>query len=141
MAAACGLLSLRHTELHAATDALLRRHGINPETHYRRLFIESVAKATNHHVGQIAGLALAYAFMRLTEAYGLWQAKHWAEWLAVISVGIYLPIELLHFVHRPSLLNAGVILFNLALVFYLGRLLLQQRACRHCSLTNPSQPL
>src|SRR5512136_3487953 len=84
LAAACGVLSLRHTDLHVATDAFLLRHGIDPERHYTRLFIESVAKATNHHAGEIAALAFVYALIRLVEGYGLWQGKHWAEWFAVI---------------------------------------------------------
>ena len=129
-AAAAGLLSLRHTDLHAATDAFLLRHGIDPERHYTRLAIESVAAATHSHAGQIAGLAFAYGFIRLAEAYGLWKARHWAEWFAVISAGLYLPLELQHFARRPSWLNASVILFNIALMLYLGKLLFDQRARR-----------
>src|ERR1019366_9602519 len=75
--AACGLFSLRHTDLHAVTDAFLLRHGIDPERHYMRLFIESVARATNHHAGQIAAFGFAYALIRFAEGYGLWQGKHW----------------------------------------------------------------
>lgn len=129
-AAACGLLSLRHTDLHAATDAFLLRHNIDPERHYTRLLIESVARLTNHHVGQIAGFAFAYALIRFTEGYGLWQAKHWAEWFAVISAGLYLPLEFWHLPHHTTPLNSAVIVFNVALVLYLGRLLFQQRAHR-----------
>ncbi len=130
LAAACGVLSLRHTDLHAATDAFLLRHGIDPERHYTRLFIESVAGATNHHAGEIAALASAYALVRLVEGYGLWQGKHWAEWFAVISAGIYLPMEFQHLARHATLLNAGVILFNLGLIFYLARLLSQQHRNR-----------
>jgi len=124
---------LRHTDLHAATDAFLLRHGVNPERHYTRLFIESVAKATNHHVGEIAALGLAYALIRLAEGYGLWQGKHWAEWVAVISAGLYLPLEFWHFAHHARLLNAGVIFFNIVIVLYLAKLLIQQRADRHAA--------
>ena len=131
LAAVCGIISLRHTDLHAATDAFLLRHGINPERHYTRLFIESVAKATNHHVGEIAALGLAYALMRLAEGYGLWQGKPWAEWVAVISAGIYLPLEFQHFAHHAKLLNAGVIFINIVIVLYLAKLLNQQRVKRH----------
>lgn len=131
LAAAGGLLSLRHTDLHAATDALLLRHGIDPETHYMRLFIEGVARATNHHVGQIAALALAYAVIRLAEGYGLWHAKHWAEWFAVISAGLYLPFELGHLVRRPTWLTSAVVVFNILLIIYLAKLLIDQRAARH----------
>jgi uncharacterized membrane protein (DUF2068 family) len=130
MAAACGLVSLRHTDLHAATDALLLRHGINPERHYMRLFIEGVAKATNHHVGEIAAIMFAYAAVRFVESYGLWREKRWAEWFAVISAGIYLPLELTHFGRHPSLFNAGVILVNMLIMLYLASLLGLQRAER-----------
>ena len=131
LAASCGLLSLRHTALHAVTDAFLLRHGIDPERHYTRLFIESVARATNHHAGQIAAFGLVYALIRLAEGYGLWEGKHWAEWFAVISGGLYLPWELIHFALHPRPFTAGIILLNLALVFYLARLLVRQRAARH----------
>ena len=128
--AACGLLSLRHTALHAAADAFLLRHGIDPERHYMRLFIESVARATNHHAGQIAALGFAYALIRFVEGAGLWWGKHWAEWFAVISAGVYLPWELNTFARHPRPFTAGVILFNLALIFYLGKLLARQRSSR-----------
>ena len=131
LAAACGLLSLRHTDLHAVTDAFLLRHGVDPERHYTRLFIESVARATNHHAGQIAAIGFAYAVIRLAEGYGLWQAKHWAEWFAVISAGLYLPVEVFHFARHPRPFTASVILLNLVLIYYLGKLLARQRAQRH----------
>ena len=70
-AAGCGLVSLRHTDLHAATDAFLLKHGIDPETHYRRLCIESVARITHQHEAQIAAVLFAYALIRVAEAYGL----------------------------------------------------------------------
>lgn len=140
LAAACGLLSLRHTELHAATDAFLSRHGINPETHYMRLFIEGVARATNHHVGEIAAVGLVYAAVRFIEAFGLWREKHWAEWFAVISAGIYLPLELTHFGRHPSLFNAGVILVNMLIILYLATLLGQQRLQRQMKMAQGPLP-
>ena len=134
LAAACGLLSLMHTDLHAVTDAFLLRHGFDPERHYTRLFIESVARATHHHAGQIAVFGFAYALVRFAESYGLWWGKHWAEWFAVISASIYLPWEFVHFARHPRLFTAGVIVFNLTLIFYLGRLLARQRASRRDQL-------
>ena len=130
LAAACGIISLRHTDLHAVTVAFLLRHGIDPERHYTRLFIESVAKATNHHVGEMAALGFAYALIRLVEGYGLWKGKHWAEWFAVIAAGIYLPLEFKHLAHHSTFLNGGVICLNVVIVLYLAKLLIQQRARR-----------
>jgi uncharacterized membrane protein (DUF2068 family) len=141
LAAACGLLSLRHTDLHAATDTFLLRHGINPERHYMKLVIENVAKATNHHVGEIAALGFAYAAIRFVEGYGLWREKRWAEWFAVISAGLYLPLELTHFGRHPSLFNAGVIFVNMLIILYLASLLGQQRAERERATAPQTEPL
>ncbi|MEI8288287.1 MAG: DUF2127 domain-containing protein [Verrucomicrobiota bacterium] len=139
LAATCGLISLRHTDLHAATITFLHRHGVNPEQHYTRLFIESVAKATNHHVGEIATVGFAYVVIRLVEAYGLWHGKHWAEWFAVISASLYLPLEIQHFARHTNALNAGLILFNIVIVCYLARLLNRQRTERRSSAVNASR--
>jgi uncharacterized membrane protein (DUF2068 family) len=141
LAAACGLLSLRHTDLHEATDAFLLRHGINPERHYMRLAIEGVAKATHHHVGEIAVLGFAYATVRFIEGYGLWRERHWAEWFAVISAGLYLPLELTHFGRHPSYFNAAVILVNMLIILYLANLLGQQRAERARAASPQTEPL
>ncbi len=130
LAGNCGIISLRHTDLHAATDAFLIRHGVDPERHYTRLFIESVARATHHHVGELAALGFAYALIRLAEGYGLWQGKPWAEWFAVISVGLYLPLEIQHFAHHATFLNAALICLNLVVMLYLAKLLKQQRPAR-----------
>ncbi len=131
LAAACGLLSLRHTDLHAVTDVFLLRHGINPERHYIHLFIEGLAKATNHGVGQIVALVFLYSLIRLVEGYGLWLGKHWAEWFAVISAGIYLPLEFEHLFHRPTSLSIAVIMFNILIIIYLAKMLIEQRAVTH----------
>jgi uncharacterized membrane protein (DUF2068 family) len=130
LAFALGLLSLRHTDLHSAVDSFLLRHNIDPETHYRRMVIESVAKQTHQHGGQVVALALLYAVVRFAEGYGLWRAKRWAEWFAVLSAGIYLPFEFNHFWRHPRVFTGGVILLNLLVIGYLGLLLVQQRA-RH----------
>jgi len=134
LAASGGLLSLRHTDLHAVTDAFLLRHGIDPERHYTRVVIETVARASHLHAGQIAAMGIAYGLIRLAEGYGLWHAKHWAEWFAVISAGLYLPLELFHFARHPRGFTAGIIIFNVALIYYLARLLARQRVHRHGQL-------
>jgi uncharacterized membrane protein (DUF2068 family) len=136
-AAGAGLLSLRHTDLHAATDAFLLRHHIDPERHYTRLFIESVAKATHTHVAQVVAICFVYGAIRFAEAYGLWRGKRWAEWFAVISAGLYLPLELQHFFHRPTALNTSITCFNVLIIIYLARLLSRQRAERHRARAAP----
>ena len=130
LTAACGILSLRHTDLLAAANEFLLRHGVDPEQHYGRLFIEAVAQATHYPAGQIAAVAMVYALVRFVEGYGLWRARHWAEWFAVISLGIYLPLEFHHFWYHATVLNAVVILINIMIIVYLANRLKQERRSR-----------
>ncbi|HVM48999.1 MAG TPA: DUF2127 domain-containing protein [Candidatus Acidoferrum sp.] len=139
IAAGCGVISLRHTDLHSVIDTFLVRHRINPDTHYRHLFIESFARMTHQHVAQVAGLAFAYGLIRLVEAYGLWNARHWAEWFAVISAGVYLPMEIAHLLRHPTHLTLAITCFNILIVVYLARLLQKQRAERRGRLAAARQ--
>ena len=52
--------------------------------------------------------ATAYVLVRFTEAYGLWKDRWWGEWLGALSGALYIPFELWHFAHHPSLASAAV---------------------------------
>jgi uncharacterized membrane protein (DUF2068 family) len=78
-------------------------------------------------------VALAYIGVRFLEAWGLWRGKTWAEWLGALSGALYIPLEIAHLVHRTNLINAAVLLANLAIVCFLAWQLWQrsrQRAGR-----------
>ncbi|NDH52090.1 MAG: DUF2127 domain-containing protein [Betaproteobacteria bacterium] len=60
--------------------------------------------------------AAAYCGIRLAEAYGLWYAKAWAEWLAALSGAIYLPIELFELYQGATWLGLAVLLLNVLVV-------------------------
>jgi uncharacterized membrane protein (DUF2068 family) len=53
------------------------------------------------------------------EAYGLWNARAWAEWIALISGAIYLPFEIYKVIHRQNLFHISVLLINVAIVLYM----------------------
>ncbi|EDY84457.1 hypothetical protein VDG1235_4088 [Verrucomicrobiia bacterium DG1235] len=68
----------------------------------------------------IAALALlAYAALHLVEGVGLWKSRHWAEWLGVISGGIYIPLELYEIARHPSWITLAILTINVAIVAYL----------------------
>lgn len=48
------------------------------------------------------------------------EGKIWAEWLAALSGALYIPLEVAHLVHRTTLINAAVLLANLAIVCFLA---------------------
>jgi len=115
-----GLLSLVHTDLQAAAEELVRHSHLNPARHYPRVFIEAASRTSPARLRYLAGLAFAYSTVRFVEAWGLWNLKAWAEWFAIISGMVYVPIELFELLSHPTLLRAGVLIGNLAVVVYLG---------------------
>jgi uncharacterized membrane protein (DUF2068 family) len=67
-----------------------------------------------------AGIALlCYAALELTEAFGLWYGKRWAEYLTFIATVILLPFEVYELTHRVSPLKLVGFLINLAVAVYL----------------------
>ena len=68
----------------------------------------------------VAAVAVAYASLRFTEAYGLWKARAWAEWIALISGALYLPFEIYKVFHRPNPFHFTVLGLNLAVVIYMA---------------------
>jgi uncharacterized membrane protein (DUF2068 family) len=115
-----GLLSLVHHDLQAVAEHLVRRSHLNPARHYPRIFIEAATHTSSARLKSLAFLAFAYSTIRFIEAYGLWRIRTWAEWFAIISGSIYLPIELFEFFKKPTILRGAVFFINLIIVLYLG---------------------
>jgi uncharacterized membrane protein (DUF2068 family) len=68
-------------------------------------------------------LALIYAVVLWIEGVGVYLGKRWAEWFMVFATASLIPLEIYHFVHKPSLVKALVICANAAIVWYLWRTL------------------
>jgi uncharacterized membrane protein (DUF2068 family) len=65
-----------------------------------------------------AGLA-AYAIIEIVEGIGLWQARRWGEYFAMVATSLGLPYEVYDLVGKFSALALILFLTNLALVLYL----------------------
>ena len=120
LAAALGLLSLLHKDLHQLAVSLLWRFHLDPALPLPALLIESADKLAALKLTTVLPVAVAYVTIRLTEAWGLWQEKAWAEWLGALSGAIYIPFEVAHLMHRTTLVNASVLLANILMVAFLA---------------------
>ena len=64
------------------------------------------------------GLA-AYALIELVESIGLWLAKRWGEYFAMVATSIFLPYEVYDLSVKITWLRLGAFAVNLLLVIYL----------------------
>jgi len=116
-------LFLIHRDVDQAAENIVHLLHLDPAWHYCKIFIDESAKVTDTRLRLIALVSLTLAAIRFVEGYGLWHERPWAEWLAVISATVYIPIELRHFYNYPTRAAAVIFLVNVAIVLYLGLLL------------------
>ena len=114
-----GLLSLLHRDLQATAERLVRHSHLNPARHTPRVFVEAASHLNDSRLRYLAVLAFLYAVVRFVEAYGLWKIKVWAEWFAILSGSIYLPIELYELFAGVTWMKVVVLLINAFIVLYL----------------------
>jgi uncharacterized membrane protein (DUF2068 family) len=118
--AACGvLLLMRREDPWDIADGLLRLLHISPDHHFAQVFLDWADSLTSAKIWTVAAGAIAYSVLRFLEAYALWYARAWAEWIALISGTLYLPFEIYKLAHRQSLFHISVFLVNVAIVLYM----------------------
>ena len=122
-----GLLALIHRDLHQAAEELVRRFHMNPAHHYPKIFIDATTHVTDARLWVLSASAILYATVRFIEAYGLWRRQPWAEWFAVLTGGMYIPIEMYELLKGVTWAKAVVLAVNTGIVGYLAYVLISSR--------------
>lgn len=123
-----GLLTLVHHRAAHVAAAILHRFHLNPASHYPRIFLDAAESLTDGRLWLLALFAFGYAAMRLVEAYGLWRERAWAEWFAVASGGLYVPIEVYELTRGVTWPKFLALTVNLGIVAVMaGALVLRPR--------------
>ena len=99
----------------------------NPASRYPRILLDAAGALTDERLVALAMGAIAYSTVRFIEAYGLWMQRRWAEWLAVVAGGLYIPIEIYEVARRVTWIRLGLLAVNVAIVVYLALVLWQTR--------------
>jgi uncharacterized membrane protein (DUF2068 family) len=119
LVAGFGVLALMGQDLQYYAEELVDHLHLNPAKGYPRIFIDAAANVSDGKLWMFAAFAVAYAVVRWIEAYGLWRARRWAEWFAVLSGAIYVPAELYGLVHHVSPLKVMLLILNVGIVAYM----------------------
>jgi uncharacterized membrane protein (DUF2068 family) len=120
---AAGIYLLDHTgaDFGKIANHLARAFNLNPQRPFIRHTVDSLGRLRSHQVAVFGGVGVGYGVLELVEGVGLWLEQRWAEWLTVIATGLLIPFELYEVVHKASLLKAGGLAVNIAIVVYLFR--------------------
>lgn len=125
-----GALRFMHRDLDDVAEQIIRFLHASPGGRISNLFIAAASRANDKSLWAIAAAAMVYAIVRFAEAYGLWYAREWAEWFALLSGAMYLPWEVLSILRHPHPIKWAVLIVNLAIVLYMLVLRIQAGAQR-----------
>lgn len=126
------LISLLHRGIDIAGIAhkILHVLHVDPVWHLSRVFLGAARRLKDMNLMAVAAVAEVYSAMRFLEGYGLWKGRVWAQWLALVSGMIYVPLELNEVLRRPTALRFAVLFVNLAVVVYMAYVRVQSKAER-----------
>ncbi len=96
---------------------------LNPASRYPHLFLEAAAQVTDTGLWFWAMTALVYALARFVEAYGLWYRRRWAQWMALVTSALYVPIESYELLQGVTTVKAIFVLVNAAIILLLSGVL------------------
>ncbi|MCL2656737.1 MAG: DUF2127 domain-containing protein [Betaproteobacteria bacterium] len=117
---AFGLHALLHHDAQVFALKLVEHLHLRPGAHFSQVFIEAVARLTDARLWWLSLLAATYSVLRFIEAWGLWFVRRWAEWLALVSGGVYLPVEFYELWRKPTVLHLVIVSINLGIVAFMA---------------------
>lgn len=112
-------LALVHKDVWLYAESLLALLHISTDRRSAQLFLDFADSVTDARLWAAARIAFAYAALRFTEGYGLWRGRTWAEWVALVSGALLLPLEIRELMRGLSAFRAVLLLGNLAVVLYM----------------------
>ncbi len=129
----CGLFM--HKNLDDVAECVVQVLHVNPEGKLSNLFFELASHSSDRNLWVLALGTLAYASVGLTEAYGLWREREWAQWFSLLSTALYLPPELYWMLRDPNWLKCAVLVTNIAIFLFM----LSLRVNRHSRVVRSPQ--
>jgi len=128
---------LFHQRAEDVTENLLDHLHINPDRRLGHAVMNAAATISDARLWTIAAAILVYCTVRFVEAWGLWHRRVWAEWFALLSGAMYLPLELLKVAERATWERVAVLIINVIIVLYMLYIRLrEQKQLRILSVTD-----
>jgi uncharacterized membrane protein (DUF2068 family) len=115
-----GLLHLVHRDVATVVTHWIERFRLDPDNEHIHRIISRIFRVTPRQLKELSVGTFVYAGIFLTEGTGLLMRKHWAEYLTLISTGLFIPLEVYELAHRFTVIRLSVLVINVATVWYLA---------------------
>ena len=123
-----GALRLVHRDIAGLVEYWTEVLRVDPENRFIHAIIAKLFVVTPKQLKELGAGTFFYASLLLTEGIGLLLRKHWAEYFTVITTASLLPLEVYELVERFRAMKVGVLVINIAIVWYLVERLRSHKA-------------
>jgi uncharacterized membrane protein (DUF2068 family) len=117
-----GVFDLIHKDLAAVALHFVQVARISPENRYVALMLEKLGLVEPSTLKRLGELSALYAAILLVEGLGLWLGAAWAEYIVVISSGIFVPEECIATLHHFTWLRLSILILNGVILAYVVHL-------------------
>jgi len=114
---------LVHKDAWVIAESLLALFHVSTDRRWAQMFLDFADDITDARLWMAVRLAFAYSALRFAESYGLWKQRTWAEWFALGSGTLLIPLEIRELMRGITLLRSAVLVGNLVIVLYMLYLL------------------
>jgi uncharacterized membrane protein (DUF2068 family) len=97
----------------------VREIKLDPHNHVIHSMLGKLTGVSERQLRELSIGTLIYASLFYIEGVGLLFRRRWAEWMVVITTGIFLPLEAYEVYHRTTVVRIAILAANLAIVVYL----------------------
>lgn len=115
-----GLLKLLHRDIAQVTEHWIEVLRVDPENRIIHRALLKIFNVTPKQLKELSVGTFVYAGIFLTEGTGLLARKHWAEYMTLISTGLFIPLEVYEIYRHFTLTKLVVTIVNVLIVWYLA---------------------
>ena len=117
-----GIFDLIHKDLAAVALHLVQVARISPENGYVELILVRLGLIEPATLVRLGIASALYASILLVEGLGLWLGAAWAEYVVVISSGVFVPEECIALLHRFTWFKLSILAINGIILVYVAAL-------------------
>lgn len=115
-----GLLKLLHRDVADVVQHWIEVLRVDPDNRFVHRAILRIFNVTPKQLRALSAGTFIYSAIFLTEGSGLLARKHWAEYMTLISTGLFIPLEVYEIHRHFTWLKLAVTAVNALIVWYLA---------------------
>jgi uncharacterized membrane protein (DUF2068 family) len=135
-----GIFDLIHKDLASEALRFVQLARISPENRFVVLLLDKLCLVEPSTLVRLGVLSALYASILLVEGFGLWIGAAWAEYMVVISTGVFVPEECLAAFQHFTWFRISILLINTAILFYVVHLVWNRYKIRKSEKAQAADP-